>query len=313
MDKILLVGGAGFLGYNLLEFVQNQTENAPEIVVLSQEIPESAIQFPDILFVAGDYADAELLQHLFEKHQFTRVFHFASSIIPALSTQNIQADVETNLLPTIGLMEVMKAFGCQQIVYLSSGGAVYGNEAPSQKKEDQACQPISSYGIIKLAVEHYIRLYANLYQINYLILRLSNPFGLHHRSETQGVINIAIRKALRGETFVVWGDGSQAKDYLFAADIARAMMALLAAQVNNQTINIGSGQTMRLLEIIELVKQRIPHFQVEFVEAMPTDVQQVSLDISKLKSYIPFELTSITEAFEKTFAYEQARLSSLRE
>jgi UDP-glucose 4-epimerase len=313
MDKILLVGGAGFLGYNLLEFVQNQTENAPEIVVLSQEIPESAIQFPDILFVAGDYADAELLQHLFEKHQFTRVFHFASSIIPALSTQNIQADVETNLLPTIGLMEVMKAFGCQQIVYLSSGGAVYGNEAPSQKKEDQACQPISSYGIIKLAVEHYIRLYANLYQINYLILRLSNPFGLHHRSETQGVINIAIRKALRGETFVVWGDGSQAKDYLFAADIARAMMALLAAQVNNQTINIGSGQTMRLLEIIDLVKQRIPHFQVEFVEAMPTDVQQVSLDISKLKSYIPFELTSITEAFEKTFAYEQARLSSLRE
>jgi UDP-glucose 4-epimerase len=263
--------------------------------------------------VAGDYADSELLQHLFEKHQFTRVFHFASSIIPALSTQNIQTDVETNLLPTIGLMEVMKAFGCQQIVYLSSGGAVYGNEAPSQKKEDQACQPISSYGIIKLAVEHYIRLYANLYQINYLILRLSNPFGLHHRSETQGVINIAIRKALRGETFVVWGDGSQAKDYLFAADIARAMMALLAAQVNNQTINIGSGQTMRLLEIIDLVKQRIPHFQVEFVEAMPTDVQQVSLDISKLKSYIPFELTSITEAFEKTFAYEQARLSSLRE
>jgi UDP-glucose 4-epimerase len=313
MDKILLVGGAGFLGYNLLEYVQNQTENAPEIVVLSQEIPESAIQFPDVLFVAGDYADSELLQHLFEKHQFTRVFHFASSIIPALSTQNIQADIETNLLPTIGLMEVMKAFGCQQIVYLSSGGAVYGNEAPNQKKEDQACQPISSYGIIKLAVEHYIRLYANLYQINYLILRLSNPFGLHHRSETQGVINIAIRKALRGETFVVWGDGSQAKDYLFAADIARAMMALLAAQVNNQTINIGSGQTMRLLEIIDLVKQRIPHFQVEFVEAMPTDVQQVSLDISKLKSYIPFELTSITEAFEKTFAYEQARLSSLRE
>jgi UDP-glucose 4-epimerase len=313
MDKILLVGGAGFLGYNLLEFVQNQTENAPEIVVLSQEIPESAIQFPDVLFVAGDYADSELLQHLFQKHQFTRVFHFASSIIPALSTQNIQADIETNLLPTIGLMEVMKAFGCQQIIYLSSGGAVYGNEAPSQKKEDQACQPISSYGIIKLAVEHYIRLYANLYQINYLILRLSNPFGLHHRSETQGVINIAIRKALRGESFVVWGDGSQAKDYLFAADIARAMMALLAAQVNNQTINIGSGQTMRLLEIIDLVKQRIPHFQVEFVEAMPTDVQQVSLDISKLKSYIPFELTSITEAFEKTFAYEQARLSSLRE
>jgi UDP-glucose 4-epimerase len=313
MDKILLVGGAGFLGYNLLDFVQKQAVNAPEIVVLSQEIPESSIQFPDVIFVKGDYADAKLLQHLFEKHPFTHVFHFASSIIPALSTQNIQADVETNLLPTIGLMEVMKAFGCTQIVYLSSGGAVYGNEEPSHKKEDQACQPISSYGIIKLAVEHYIRLYANLYQIDYLILRLSNPFGLHHRSETQGVINIAIRKALKGETFVVWGDGSQAKDYLFAEDIARAMMQLMNSEVKNQTINIGSGQTLSLVQIIDLVKQRIPHFQVEFVEAMPTDVQRVSLDISKLKSMIPFTLSPLDEAFEKTYAYEEARLSSLRE
>jgi UDP-glucose 4-epimerase len=164
-----------------------------------------------------------------------------------------------------------------------------------------------------LAVEHYIRLYANLYQIDYLILRLSNPFGLHHRSETQGVINIAIRKALKGETFVVWGDGSQAKDYLFAEDIARAMMQLMNSEVKNQTINIGSGQTLSLVQIIDLVQQRIPHFQVEFVEAMPTDVQRVSLDISKLKSMIPFSLSPLDEAFEKTYAYEEARLSSLRE
>jgi UDP-glucose 4-epimerase len=311
MDKILVVGGAGFLGFNLLDYVQQHLQNdAPELVVLSQEIPESSIHFPDVLFVEGDYSDVELLTHLFEKHQFTHVFHFASSIIPALSTQNIQRDVETNLLPTIGLMEVMKAFGCTNLLYLSSGGAVYGNELPTHKKESQACQPISSYGIIKLAVEHYIRLYANLYQIDYLILRLSNPFGLHHRSATQGVINIAIRKALRGETLVVWGDGTQAKDYLFASDISRAIMDLFKAQVKNQTLNIGSGQTISLLQIIDLVKNKVPHFQVEFMEAMPTDVQQVSLDITQLRKHIPFELTPLTSAFEKTFIYEQVVLAT---
>jgi UDP-glucose 4-epimerase len=311
MDKILVVGGAGFLGFNLLDYVQQHLQNdAPELVVLSQEIPESSIHFPDLLFVEGDYSDVELLTHLFEKHQFTHVFHFASSIIPALSTQNIQRDVETNLLPTIGLMEVMKAFGCTNLLYLSSGGAVYGNELPTHKKESQACQPISSYGIIKLAVEHYIRLYANLYQIDYLILRLSNPFGLHHRSATQGVINIAIRKALRGETLVVWGDGTQAKDYLFASDISRAIMDLFKAQVKNQTLNIGSGQTISLLQIIDLVKNKVPHFQVEFMEAMPTDVQQVSLDITQLRKHIPFELTPLTSAFEKTFIYEQVVLAT---
>ena len=311
MDKILVVGGAGFLGFNLLDYVQQHVlDGAPEMVVLSQMIPESSIQFPDVLFVEGDYSDVNTLTHLFEAHRFTHVFHFASSIIPALSTQNIQRDIETNLLPTIGLMEVMKKFACTNLLYLSSGGAVYGNELPTHKKECQACQPISSYGIIKLAVEHYIRLYANLYQINYLILRLSNPFGLHHRSTTQGVINIAIRKALRRESLVVWGDGSQAKDYLFAADISRAIMDLFKARVSNQTLNIGSGQTMSLLEIIALVKTKVPHFQVEFMEAMPTDVQQVSLDITALREHIPFELTPITEAFEKTFAYEQAVIAS---
>jgi len=311
MDKILVVGGAGFLGFNLLDYVQQHLQNdAPELVVLSQEIPESSIHFPDVLFVEGDYSDVEQLTHLFEKHQFTHVFHFASSIIPALSTQNIQRDVETNLLPTIGLMEVMKAFGCTNLLYLSSGGAVYGNELPTHKKESQACQPISSYGIIKLAVEHYIRLYAKLYQIDYLILRLSNPFGLHHRSATQGVINIAIRKALRGETLVVWGDGTQAKDYLFASDISRAIMDLFKAQVKNQTLNIGSGQTISLLQIIDLVKNKVPHFQVEFMEAMPTDVQQVSLDITQLRKHIPFELTPLTSAFEKTFIYEQVVLAT---
>ncbi|WP_395766949.1 NAD-dependent epimerase/dehydratase family protein [Aquirufa sp.] len=311
MDKILVVGGAGFLGYNLLDYVQQHLQNdALELVVLSQDIPESSIYFPDVLFVEGDYSDVELLTHLFENHQFTHVFHFASSIIPALSTHNIQRDVETNLLPTIGLMEVMKAFACKNLVYLSSGGAVYGNELPTHKKESQACQPISSYGIIKLAVEHYIRLYANLYQIDYLILRLSNPFGLHHRSSTQGVINIAIRKALRGETLVVWGDGTQAKDYLFASDISRAIMDLFKAQVKNQTLNIGSGQTISVLEIIALVKSKVPHFQVEFMEAMPTDVQQVSLDISQLRKHIPFELTPLAGAFEKTFIYEQVVLAN---
>ncbi len=310
MEKILLVGGAGFLGFNLLDVVQNQSgEGVPEIVVLSQEIPESSLQFPDVLFVEGDYTNVNLLNHLFDTHRFSHVFHFASSIIPALSTQNIQRDVETNLLPTIGLMEVMKAFGCQNLLFLSSGGAVYGNELPTHKTESQACQPISSYGIIKLAVEHYIRLYANLYQIDYLILRLSNPFGLHHRSGTQGVINIAIRKALRGETLVIWGDGRQAKDYLFAEDISRAILDLMLAKVKNVTLNVGSGVTLTLLNIVEMVKMKVPNFQVEFMEAMPTDVQQVSLDISQLRSHIEFELTPIAEAFEKTFAYEQERIN----
>jgi UDP-glucose 4-epimerase len=309
MEKNLVVGGSGFLGLNWLEYLQQQgSEN--EVVVFAHEKPEG-VAFPSfVTFVVGDYSDAQALDDLFTAHRFDRVFHFASSIIPAISSENIRQDIESNLLPTIGLMEMMKKHQVSKLLYLSTGGAVYGNVNQEKVKEDYPCKPISSYGIIKLAVEHYIELYAKLYQIDYLILRLSNPFGLHHRSATQGVINIAIRKALRGETLVVWGDGTQAKDYLFASDISRAIMDLFKAQVKNQTLNIGSGQTISLLQIIDLVKNKVPHFQVEFMEAMPTDVQQVSLDITQLRKHIPFELTPLTSAFEKTFIYEQVVLAT---
>jgi UDP-glucose 4-epimerase len=259
--------------------------------------------------VKGDYADAKALDDLFTAYRFDRVFHFASSIIPAISSENIRQDIESNLLPTIGLMEMMKKHQVSKLLYLSTGGAVYGNVTEEKVKEDYPCKPISSYGIIKLAVEHYIELYAKLYQIDYLILRLSNPFGEFHRSPKQGVINIAVRKALKGEVMTVWGDGSQAKDYIYAADIGKAIDGLIRAGVKNETINVGSGESLTLNEIIKRIQEKLPAFQVEYKEAKLTDVQKICLDTAKLAAKINWEITSFDKALESTITYEKARLS----
>jgi UDP-glucose 4-epimerase len=259
--------------------------------------------------VKGDYADAQALDALFSTHSFDRVFHFASSIIPAISSENIRQDIESNLLPTIGLMEMMKKHQVSNLLYLSTGGAVYGNVNQEKVPEDYPCKPISSYGIIKLAVEHYIELYAKLYQIDYLILRVSNPFGSFHRSPKQGVINIAVRKALKGEVMTVWGDGSQAKDYIYAADIGKAIDGLIKAGVKNETINVGSGESLTLNEIIKRIQSKLPAFQVEYKEAKVTDVQQICLDTAKLSAKMNWQITSFETALEKTIAYEKARLS----
>jgi UDP-glucose 4-epimerase len=308
MEKNLVVGGSGFLGLNWLAYLQHHgAEN--EVVVFAHEKP-AGVEFPSfVTFVEGDYADAQALDDLFSSHQFDRVFHFASSIIPAISSENIRQDIESNLLPTIGLMEMMKKHQVSKLLYLSTGGAVYGNVTVEKVKEDYPCKPISSYGIIKLAVEHYIELYAKLYQIDYLILRLSNPFGEFHRSPKQGVINIAVRKALRGEVMTVWGDGSQAKDYIYAADIGQAIDGLIKAGVKNETINVGSGESLSLNEIIKRIQAKIPSFQVEYKDAKLTDVQQICLDTTKLAAKINWEVTSFETALEKTIAYENARLS----
>jgi UDP-glucose 4-epimerase len=158
-------------------------------------------------------------------------------------------------------------------------------------------------------VEHYIELYAKLYQIDYLILRLSNPFGSFHRSPKQGVINIAVRKALKGEVMTVWGDGSQAKDYIYAGDIGQAINGLIQAGVKNETINVGSGESLTLQTIIERIQAKLPAFQVEYKEAKVTDVQKICLDTSKLASIMPWRVTSFDQALEATIAYEKARLS----
>jgi UDP-glucose 4-epimerase len=262
-----------------------------------------------VTFVVGDYADAQALDNLFTSHRFDRVFHFASSIIPAISSENIRQDIESNLLPTIGLMEMMKKHQVSKLLYLSTGGAVYGNVNQEKVPEDYPCKPISSYGIIKLAVEHYIELYAKLYQIDYLILRLSNPFGEFHRSPKQGVINIAVRKALKGEVMTVWGDGSQAKDYIYAADIGQAIDGLIKSGVKNETINVGSGESLTLNEIIKRIQAKLPAFQVEYKDAKLTDVHQICLDTTKLAAKINWEITSFDKALDATITYEKARLS----
>ena len=308
MEKNLVVGGSGFLGLNWLAYLQQQGADS-EVVVFAHEKP-AGVEFPSfVTFVEGDYTDAQALDDLFSAYQFDRVFHFASSIIPAISSENIRQDIESNLLPTIGLMEMMKKHQVSKLLYLSTGGAVYGNVNQEKVPEEYPCKPISSYGIIKLAVEHYIELYAKLYQIDYLILRLSNPFGEFHRSPKQGVINIAVRRALRGEVMTVWGDGSQAKDYIYAADIGKAIDGLIKAGVKNEPINVGSGESLSLNEIIKRIQMKLPAFQVEYKEAKLTDVQQICLDTAKLASKINWEITSFDQALDATIAYEKARLS----
>ncbi|CAM3444846.1 NAD-dependent epimerase/dehydratase family protein [Aquirufa ecclesiirivi] len=309
MEKILLIGGAGFLGLNWIQFLENQLASREvAVTVLSRHHHADLALFPQVKFVQGDYGDLDVLNRLFLEEHFTQVFHFASTIVPATSTQNVSEDLEANLTPTIQLLEVMKQHDCRFLVYFSSGGAVYGHAGFEALNENQACKPISSYGIIKLAVEHYIQLYSNIHQIDYLILRLSNPFGYFHHSDQQGVINIALRKALRGETFTVWGDGSQTKDYIFAEDIAKAIFQLWQSGHKNDTINIGYGSAISLSTILEKIKGLIPSFQVVYKEAKPTDVPHVCLDISKLESLIPFEKTPFDEALERTWKWEEGNL-----
>jgi UDP-glucose 4-epimerase len=303
-ETILLLGGTGFIGRNIIDYLLKKNDLANyKIVVLSRVFQSDCIGVVE--YVIGDYADKKVLVDLFSKWNFTKVFHCATSTTPLSSGSNILGDINGNLIATIGLLDVMKDFGCNNILYLSSGGAVYGEKNLDLISEEEICYPVSSYGVVKLTIENYLRLYQKQHGINYLILRVSNPFGKFHVSEKQGIVNIAVRRALREEAIEVWGDGSQSKDYIFVNDLVKIIFLLLKEEIVNRTINVGTGKTYQLNRILNTIKIYLPSLEVNYVASKVTDVKDFCLDISLMQSLINFEFTEFEEAIRKTISWEK--------
>ena len=216
MKKILMLGGFGFISTNILKYIDENYAEEYEVIIFDRimEHPKG-VKFNCVKKVyAGDFSDETNLIQIFNENEINIVMHFLSSTVPATSN-NAQFDVESNLIATLKLLGIMDKFGVKDIVYMSSGGAIYGDYLMKVHNEEDAVYPKSSYGVVKLAIEKYLLSYSELYEFNSLILRLSNPYGPYHYNNKQGIINIAIRKALAGEKVQIWGSGDGIKDYIY--------------------------------------------------------------------------------------------------
>lgn len=306
LEKILVIGGNGFIGKNLIQYFKAMKPQI-ELVILSRGKNQPTNE-KGVNYVCGDYGDKEFLRKLFKNERFDKVFHFANSSVPVVSNLNITGDIQNNLVSTLTLLEVMTEYDCHFIIYLSSGGAVYGELLTDTLKEDQQCKPLSAYGITKWSIEQYIALYNRNCGINYLIFRLSNPYGFHHNSQIQGIINIAVRKALKKERITIWGDGTQQKDYIFVEDVVSIMVKLLEVGVKNEVFNIGSGVTIALNHILEEIGKLVPGMIIHYEHSKSSDVMNFCLSIEKLNKYIDFQLTPFKAGLIKTIEWEKSQI-----
>ncbi|MEY2922337.1 MAG: UDP-glucose 4-epimerase, partial [Bacteroidota bacterium] len=214
----------------------------------------------------------------------------------------------SNLLSTLTLLELMREFEIKKITYLSSGGTVYGEHQELKYQEDYLITPNNSYGVLKLTIENYIKLYQKLFGVNYLILRVSNPFGLFHQSNVNGLINIAIRKSMNNEPIQIWGDGTTTKDYIFASDLARVFWQLKELNCYNEVINLGSGQMYSINDILGFIKLVLPQTKWVYQDEKIFDTRNADFDIDKLKSKTNFSNTQIVQAIESTYYWEKNKL-----
>lgn len=306
MKKILLLGGFGFIGTNILKYIDANFADKYKVIVFDRfkEHPKN-IKFNCVEEVFdGDFSDSALLRKIFVKHNFDLTIHSISSTVPATS-QNIRYDIESNLIPTIDLLNLLVEFDNKSIIYISSGGAVYGQSPLNHKhKENDNTLPLSSYGVVKLAIEKYLYQYQHHYGLDSLILRLANPYGLYHFSTKQGIVNVALRAAIEKKDFTVWGDGTSLKDYIFIEDFCKILFCLIDKSITNTTLNIGSGQTMSVNQILESVATLNANFKWNYLPEEYFDVSHFELDISKLVEIIPeISFTNFEVGIDKTFKW----------
>lgn len=309
---ILLLGGFGFIGTNIIKFVDEHQDNDTishyRFVVFDKFSSHlRGIQFNCISKVyAGDFSDQYILDQIFEENKIDIVIHSLSSVVP-LSSSNAVFDIESNLVPTITLLEVMRKHNVKDIVYMSSGGAVYTDNG-KQHSESEVGYPRSSYGIVKLAIEKYLFQYKTLYGFKPLILRLSNPFGRFHYSMRQGIINVAIRSCLENIDFVVYGDGEGVKDYIFIDDVCDILFTLMHKGINGEIINVGSSKLWSVNSILSYIKSFNDTFTWSYNTEVQLDTPHFCLDTSKLIDIIgDYNFTDIQEGIKQCYLWCQCQ------
>lgn len=290
-----------------MKYIDNHKADKFRVVILDKTlIHPYNIKFNCIEHVySGDFADPLFLRTIFQEHHFDYIIHSVSTTVPT-NSYNARFDIESNLIPTIELLNLQVEFDVKNIVYISSGGAIYGlrNQRYKHKESDDAF-PLSSYGVVKLATEKYLFQYAFLYHLEPLILRVSNPYGRYHYSKKQGVINVALDGALRNEKFFVWGNGEARKDYIYIDDLCSILFTLIEKNIKNKILNIASGELLSLNQIIYKIKERYPEFDWEYTLPNKFDISYFELDTKELLYYIgAYNFTPFQEGFLKLVEWE---------
>lgn len=276
----LILGGNGFIG----SYIVDELLAAGNKVRIFGRAPiGSEKPLPLVEYIYGEFSDTAKLSEAL--NDIDVVYHSISTTVPSSSNKSPVEDVNGNLINTINLLECMRRKSVPRIVYLSSGGTVYGIPDSSPVSESHPLRPISSYGIVKVAVENYLHMFHELHGISYVALRVSNPYGAgQSNTGLQGVIGTYISRLNEGFNIEVWGTGEIVRDFIHVQDVAQ--LCVLAGKSKAVGVfNAGFGEGTSILNIIDIVSQYLDYdIEVVFKPGRSFDVPHIVLDITKAQT-----------------------------
>ena len=280
----LITGGAGFIGRHLAKALA--LEGWRVRIIGRSPLENLKIGFDhSIEYYSGSFSDAELIHRVLPGVKL--LVHLASTTTPAFAYGRSAYDVETNLIGTLNLLEEAARCNVDRVIFASSGGTVYGKLNKIPIPENSITLPISSHGIIKIAIENYIQMFGNERGFKYSILRLANPYGPGQRPDlTQGVISVMAGKILEDKPVMIMGDGKVIRDFIYIDDVISAFLSVINSELSlNEIFNVGSGIGFAINDLIPVIEYSTgKNAKIVYEASRRFDVPVSVLDITKFKS-----------------------------
>ena len=306
MAKILVTGGAGFIGSHVVDlFVANGYD---VVIVDDLSTGRTSNINPAAKFYQVDIRSPRL-REVFETERPDYVSHHAAQMDVRRSVAQPLFDADTNVLGSINVLECAREFEVKHLIYISTGGAVYGEPEYLPCDEGHPINPICPYGASKHTVEHYLYMYNINYGLNYTVLRYPNVFGPRQDPHGEaGVVAIFTGRMLAGDPIMINGDGEQTRDFVYVGDCAKGNLLALTVDHKPGIYNLGWGRPTSINELTDvLVKITDYKLPVKHGPAKVGETMHIYLDASKVKSDLGWEPTvSLEEGLSKTVEYFQA-------
>ena len=238
--KVLIFGGGGFIGSTIADRLLTEGHS---LRIFERPRVQPYRKFKDdesVEWITGDLSSTHDVSDAMRG--VDAVLHLVSTTLPKNSNDDPIYDVQSNVVGSLHILNAMVTHQVRNIVFISSGGTVYGNPLYLPVDEKHPTNPVVSYGITKLTVEKYLQMYERLHDLKAITLRVANPYGERQRIETaQGAVGVFLYSALKGIPLEIWGDGSIARDYIHVSDVAEAFVKALHYAGEHRVFNIGSG------------------------------------------------------------------------
>ncbi|MFW6022678.1 MAG: SDR family oxidoreductase [Halanaerobiaceae bacterium] len=281
--NVMVTGGAGFIGSHIVDLLIEKGYSVVIIDDLSTGKMENINKEAEF-YKIGIQSDE--LYKIFQKKRITHIIHQAAQVDVQSSLNNPLFDADINICGTINLLECCRKYGVKKIVYASSA-AVYGEPEYLPIDEDHPVQPLSPYGISKYTPEHYITMYHKIYGIEYTILRYSNVFGPRQSAEGEGgVISIFVDRMLADKRPVIYGDGSQSRDFIFVKDVAAANIKSLE-KGNGRIMNISCCKKHTIHELVSYLNKALDKkLNTEYRKERTGDIRHSLLDNNLAHNYL---------------------------